>query len=279
MASVFYALSLPNIYKSEALLAPADSDQQGGLSGLSGQLGGLASLAGVNLGGGKTDKTALAIEILKSREFFAKFAAKHNILPDLMAAKGWNLSDNSVVYDKELYSFEKHEWVRKVKPPKKVAPTMQEAKVAMDKLISVEQNVENGTIKIVIEHYSPVVAKEWVSWIVEDLNAEMKNRDKLEAEESIKYLQQQVLKTNVAEHRALLYELIEEQSKTLMFAEVRDEYVFRVIDKAVIPELKSGPNRALIVFLGAMFGGIISLIICLFFGYKRAANNDKELMV
>lgn len=128
VASVFYALSLPNIYKSEALLAPADSEQQGGLSGLSGQLGGLASLAGVNLGGGKTDKTALAIEILKSREFFAKFAEKHNILPELLAVKEWNMPTNTVVYDDEIYASESGEWVREVKAPKKAKPSMQEAK-------------------------------------------------------------------------------------------------------------------------------------------------------
>ena len=50
VASVFYAISLPNVYKSEALLAPAEAQQQGGLGALAGQFGGLASLAGVNLG-------------------------------------------------------------------------------------------------------------------------------------------------------------------------------------------------------------------------------------
>ena len=50
VASVFYAINQPNIYKSEALLAPAEQDQQGGLGALAGQFGGLASLAGVNLG-------------------------------------------------------------------------------------------------------------------------------------------------------------------------------------------------------------------------------------
>ena len=42
VASVIYALSVPNQYKATALLAPAQSDG-GGLSGALGQLGGLAS--------------------------------------------------------------------------------------------------------------------------------------------------------------------------------------------------------------------------------------------
>jgi len=261
VASVFYALSLPNIYKSEALLAPADSDQQGGLSGLSGQLGGLASLAGVNLGGGKTDKTALAIEILKSREFFAKFAEKHNILPDLMAVKEWDMTTNTVVYDEEIYSSEEGKWVRKIKPPKKVEPSMQEAKREFGEHFSVVKVADNGLVNISVEHYSPYVAKKWVDWLVKDINAVMKFRDKEEAERSISYLQSQISKTNIVEQKTLLYQLIEEQAKTLMFAEVRDEYVFKTIDSALITELKFKPNRALIVLLGLLLGGMLSTIL------------------
>ncbi|MAD15230.1 MAG: LPS O-antigen length regulator [Alteromonadaceae bacterium] len=263
VASVVYALSLPNIYKSEALLAPADTDQQGGLSGLSGQLGGLASLAGVNLGGGKTDKTALAIEILKSREFFAKFAEKHNILPDLMAVKEWDRPTNTVVYDEEIYSSESGEWVREVKAPKKAKPTMQEAKKEFDALFAVEQNTENGMVLISIEHYSPQVVKQWIDWLVQDINSVMKMRDKEEAENSIQYLQSQVAQTNIVEQKTLLYQLIEEQAKTLMFAEVRKEYVFKTIDGAQVSEQKFMPKRPLIVIAGCLGGGILGSIFVL----------------
>ena len=55
VASVIYALSVPNQYKATALLAPAQSSG-GGLSGALGQLGGLASLAGVSIGGGESSE-------------------------------------------------------------------------------------------------------------------------------------------------------------------------------------------------------------------------------
>jgi uncharacterized protein involved in exopolysaccharide biosynthesis len=263
IASVFYALSLPNIYKSEALLAPAQSEQQGGLGALSGQFGGLASLAGINLGGGKSDKTALAIEILKSREFFARFVEKHNILPDLMAAKEWNLSTNSVTYDAEIYLPTNDEWLRQVDPPKQAKPSMQEAKKVFDELFSVAKDKESGMVKIIVEHYSPYVAKQWVDWLTQDINLNMKSRDKQEAEKSITYLQTQIDKTTIFEHKTLLFQLIEEQTKTLMFAEVRDEYVFKTIDTALVPELKAKPKRALIVVLAVLLGGILSAIIVL----------------
>ncbi|MEZ5505241.1 MAG: Wzz/FepE/Etk N-terminal domain-containing protein [Gammaproteobacteria bacterium] len=65
-AGVAYAFYLPNVYTASALLAPT-SDETG--SRVSGQLAGLASLAGVNLGSGSFNKTAIAKEVLQSRAF------------------------------------------------------------------------------------------------------------------------------------------------------------------------------------------------------------------
>ena len=64
VGSVFYALSLPNQYKATVLLAPAKSDR-GGLSSSLGQLGGLASFAGVSIKGESSD-SQIAQEIMKS---------------------------------------------------------------------------------------------------------------------------------------------------------------------------------------------------------------------
>ncbi len=262
VASIFYALSLPNIYKSEVLLAPADSSQQGGLGSL-GQLGGLASLAGVSLGGGQTDKTSLALEILKSREFFANFVTKYQILPDLMAIERFEPSTTKVVYNKELYLESENKWIRDVEPPKKPEPSLQEAKKEFQSILSIATDKDTGMVTLSIEHQSPYVARDWVEWLANEINLVMKNRDKQEAETSISYLQSQIAQTNVVEQKTLLFQLIEEQAKTLMFAEVRDEYIFKTIDPALVPEVKAKPKRALLVVLGIMLGGLISIFAVL----------------
>ena len=68
IAAISLSLIMPNIYKSEVLLMPAQSEDSNSLGGLNSQLGGLASIAGVELGGGQ-DKTVYALEVMKSREF------------------------------------------------------------------------------------------------------------------------------------------------------------------------------------------------------------------
>lgn len=265
VAAVFYAVNQPNIYKSEALLAPAQQDKAGGLGALGGQLGGLASLAGVNLGsGGGANKTQMALEVLKSRKFTSEFIQAHQILPDIMAVQSWSRDTNQITYDKNLYNKDENKWMREAKAPFKAEPSMQEAYKVFSKLLKANVEPESGLITISIEHQSPYIAKQWVTWLIEDINLEMKTRDVNEANKSTDFLMTQLENTRIADIRIVLYKLVEEQAKTIMFANVRDEYVFKTIDPAIIPEQKFKPKRALVcifgVLIGAMFGVIIVLV-------------------
>jgi len=274
VASVFYAISLPNVYKSEALLAAAEQEQSGGLGALAGQFGGLASLAGVNLGGsGTANKTQLALEVLKSRQFIFNFIKKHNILPDLMAVKSWNQVDNSIEYNEEIYNEQEKKWLREVNAPFKPEPSMQEAFKKFSQIITADMSKESGMITISIEHVSPVIAQRWVNWLIQDINTVMKSRDVEEANKSTKFLTEQLEQTKIADIRTILYKLIEEQTKTIMFANVRDEYVFKTIDPALVPEQKFKPKRALICILGFLFGGILSVLIVLARNFLKKAND------
>ncbi|WP_338365352.1 Wzz/FepE/Etk N-terminal domain-containing protein [uncultured Pseudoalteromonas sp.] len=262
IASVFYALEKPNVYKSEALLAAAEQEQSGGLGALAGQFGGLASLAGVNLSGSATaSKTQLALEVLKSRQFTSEFIKKHNILPNLMAVKSWNPLDNSIEYDEEIYNNTDKKWIREVKAPFKPEPSMQEAYEEFSQLITANMNKESGMITISIEHVSPVIAQQWVNWLIQDINSVMKSRDVEEASKSTEFLTKQLEQTKIADIRTVLYKLIEEQTKTIMFANVRDEYVFKTIDPALVPEKKFKPSRALICIFGFLLGGFLGVVI------------------
>lgn len=274
VGAVVFAIKQPNIYKSEALLAPASEEQGGGLSTLASQFGGLASLAGVNLGGkGGIDKTELAIEVLKSRQFTSEFIQKHNILADLMAAEKWDRDTDKIIYDPELYNEQTNTWVREVKAPFKPEPSMQEAYKVFSKIIVLNRDVESGMVTISVEHLSPTAALQWVTWLIQDINKVMKDRDVAEAHRSTEFLNKQIALTNVADIKTVLYKLIEEQAKTIMFAEVRDEYVFKTIDPALAPEEKAKPNRALISLFGTLLGGILGMILVLGIHFVRNDDN------
>lgn len=97
----------------------------------------------------------------------------------------------------------------------------------------------------------------------------MKHWDVQKEERSTQFLNKQIELTNVADIKAILYKLVEEQAKTIMFAEVRDEYVFKTIDPALAPEEKAKPKRALICVLGTMLGGMLGVMFVLIRHFAR----------
>ena len=261
--SVIVALNVPNLYKSEALIMSADTDGDGGLAGLTDKLGGLAGLAGVNLNSGGGNKVQLALEVMQSRRFLTEFIDKHGILIEVMAAESWSLARNQLILDEDIYDDTSKTWVREVRAPYVAKPSLLEAYKEFRKLLQINENPDTGMITISIEYYSPYLAKSWVELLISDINEEMKERDVEEAVKSTSYLTGQLDTTNIADIRSILYSLVEEQARTIMFANVRDEYIFKTVDPAIVPEEKSKPSRALICIIGVLLGFLFSSVVVL----------------
>ncbi|ELY3407858.1 LPS O-antigen length regulator [Vibrio parahaemolyticus] len=278
IGTVLYALSLPNIYKSDALLAPAESSSSGGLSKMAGQLGGLAALAGVNLGANESSQTDLAVQVMKSRQFAEAFINKHDLLVPLMAAKDWDLANNKLIFDENIYNLNKGEWLREPKGLRGATPTEQEAfEVFSKEVLNISQDKDSGLYTVSAKHYSPYIAQQWVNWLIEDINKVMRERTIAETSQNLAYLNTQLQKTAVADMQSTFYKLIEEQTKSLMLAEVQEEFVFRVVDPAVVPELKDGPKRALICVLGTLLGALFGLAIVLVqFAFRKEGIDNLE---
>ncbi|EJG2226709.1 Wzz/FepE/Etk N-terminal domain-containing protein [Vibrio parahaemolyticus] len=264
-SSVLYALSLPNIYKADTLLAPAENSRGGGLSQMAGQLGGLAALAGVNFGSSETSQTDLAVQVMMSRQFIESYINKHDLLVPLMAVKDWDINSNKLIIDDEIYNAENKKWLRKPVGLRGAKPSEQEAYEKFKEKLTINLDKDSGLYTVSIKYYSPFIAQEWVTWLVTDINDVMRKRTIAESTQNLSYLNTQLQKTAVADMQSTFYKLIEEQTKSLMLAEVQDEFIFKTVDPAVVPEVKVEPRRTLICLLGAfvgiIFGSFISIII------------------
>jgi len=137
--------------------------------------------------------------------------------------------------------------------------------------ISVSQDKTTGLISLSVEHFSPHVAKKWVDTLVKAINEHIKKQDREEAAKSIAYLNKKIKETNIADMQSVFYQLVEEQTKTLMLAEVSDEYVLKTLSPAKVAEERAKPKRALICVLGTMLGGILAVIVLFskYFSNKR----------
>jgi uncharacterized protein involved in exopolysaccharide biosynthesis len=276
ICAVLYALSLPNIYESKALLAPKGESGAGGLAGLARQYGGLASLAGINIGGGgESSKSMMAQQKIQSLDFFTRHLYGKIVL-DLMAVDHWDASSGALVYDPDFYDVKSRAWVREASYPRQAKPSAQEAHKAFLEVLSLSEDKKTSLVTIAIKHQSPVVAQAWVELIISAVTEELRGSDVEEAQGSIAFLEQQRTQTALVSLDEVFAQLIEEQTKTIMLANVSKDYVFNVIDPAVVPELKSEPKRALICILGTLLGGMLGILLVLVrhYAFGKAVSVD-----
>ncbi|GAK19377.1 LOW QUALITY PROTEIN: lipopolysaccharide biosynthesis [Vibrio sp. JCM 19053] len=260
--ALLYSLTLPDVYKSEALLAPADNANGGGLSKMASQLGGLAAIAGINIGNNESSQMELSLQVLKSRKFVSSFINKHELLVPLMAAKGWNLPEDELIFDESIYDVKFGEWLREPKGLRGSKPSDQEAyDFFVDAVLNITQDKASGLYNLSVKYYSPYIAKQWVDWLIEDINHVMRERTIKEATKKTLIIHN-LKKTAVADMQNTFYKLIEEQTKSLMLAEVQEEFVFKVVDPSVVPEVKYEPKRYLICFFRLIVWGAFGLDSC-----------------
>jgi len=271
--SVGYALSLPNIYTAEAVMAP--KAEGSGLSGLAGQFGGLAGLAGISLGGGEASKTQIALETLKSRSFFAEYMYE-DVLVALMAAEGWDRESGELIIDDDIYDPSAQQWIRDVQAPFKKQPSVQEAyEVFISDHLVVTEDKQTGFVGLAVKHYSPNLARDWVLAILRGIETSIREKEVGEAERSIVFLKAESAENSLISLNEVFASLIEEQTKKIVLANASEEFVFEVIETPVAAELKSEPKRSLICILGTLLFGMLSVLYVLI---KHYAFENVELV-
>ena len=260
VVSVLYALSLANEYKASAVVSPATSGGSS-LGSMAGQLGGLASLAGINIGSGESNETQEAMEIMQSWGFMEAFIQTHDLAVPVYAAVGWDKGANSLKLDDDLYDAASTGWlIEDDESGENRAPSSWELYEAFNKRVAVSQDKKSGLINISVEYYSPQIAKQWVDLFISTINEYMRARKLEQVNRNIEYLTIQIEKTAIAEMREVFYQLIEEQTKSKMLAEASPEYAFVTVSRAMVPEEKSKPKRALVCILGTLLGGMLSVL-------------------
>ncbi len=250
------SLTMPNIYRAETLLAPMGGEEsKGGLSSMLGGLGGIASLAGVSLGGSSSIEESIAV--LKSREFIWDFVKDEKLMP-ILFADDWDA--------------DKKQWIAEEQEDQ---PSLWDAwrLLVEDGILAVNVDKDSGLVRLSIDWEDPELAKAWVAKLVTRINAYLREKAILQSEEKLKYLNDVLAETQIAENRQALFELISTEQKQAMLANTQKDYVFRVIDPAVIPDKKIKPKRSIIVILTAFVVGFLAIV---FVFIQEALKKRKE---
>jgi LPS O-antigen subunit length determinant protein (WzzB/FepE family) len=272
---VIYSLTLPNIYESKALLTPANSSSS--ISQSLRNASGLAGLAGISLLPSpqiENQNYFQAIQKLNSLSFFEDNILPNIFLPNLMALESWDFSSNTLNYNENIFNKTNDEWVRDYAYPFKQVPSAQESfEVFMNNHFSLNVDEKKGFVFLAIKHQSPFIAEKWADLIVHEVNAFYRQKDKSESERAVRYLNEQIVLTNLSEVKDVISNLLQEETKKLTLIEANKYYVFNYIDPPVVMEIKSEPRRSVICIIFALFGAMIGsfyvLIRHYFFRVKK----------
>ena len=254
--TVFYVLSLPNIYRSEALLVQNSTiNNNNNLSKYSG----LASLAGVDVQTGNSENNvAIALELVKSLNFFESLTKNYDILVPLLASKSWDPLTSTFAINDKVYNEKNQTWNSENPLIIDSNPSIQIAHKIFLEIMFIDVDKDTGFIKISIEHISPFIAKEWVSNIVDQLNKIVRKEKKDRAEDSIYFLTEELKKTTSNEIKTAINNVMTGEYEKLMLVNAFPDYVFRYISYPYVPEKKIKPTRSIICIIAFLLSSILS---------------------
>lgn len=246
LAAVLWAFLARPVFESEATIAVESGSTTGQSAPLA--LGGLASLAGLSLGG--ESRTAEIIATLMARGTAVDFISREHIASILLGAR-WDANSKT--------------WV----PPRGTRPinAAYAYEVWHGRVLHISQNLQTNLVTVQVDWYDPNLAAQWNADFLKFADTRLRDEALREGEASIAYLNSQLSLTRDVEVRLSIANLLEQQLKTETLAKVRAWYALRVIDPPAVPIRKSKPNRALICVLGLILSGaavfLSALAVCL----------------
>jgi uncharacterized protein involved in exopolysaccharide biosynthesis len=233
-----YALFATQIYRSQASVQIRDENR----AGLASQVGTLAALAGISVGS-RDQNRELALAALKSRAVIQRMIKEEKLLP-VLYADDWNAT--------------KMRW-QTGNPP----TPWKAYGLFTDKVLSVSEDRKSGIVTIAVEWRDPHLAAAWVESLIARVNTFVNDTTVREAEQNLKFLDQQAQTASVVELRKTIFSMMESEIKRLMVARNSETAPLRVVDPAVVPERSIRPKRGLIVILGILSGGLLGGMIVL----------------
>lgn len=248
------ALLMPRVYRAEVVAVTTENGSSNPLSRIAGQFGGLAALGGVNLPSETNRNETLAL--LRSKEFATRIIEEEGLMPVLFARR-WNAAT--------------HQW-RATNPAD--VPTLSDAWELFDKRIrTVIDDRDRGLVTLRIELHDRKLAADLANKMVAELNEALRQRKLHELDDSIRYLQQESVKTTLLPLRDVMASVMETQVSERMLATARKDYALRVVDPATISDARRyvQPKPLLVGALGFVLGAMLGFATWLTRSYRRRA--------
>ena len=216
------------------MVSSLDSSSQTSLIG-----GLLGSSSEMNLSSGQVTKEE-ALAILTSRKFLENFVEERQLLKVLFP-KSWDSENKVWVVDREDI------------------PQNSDGFELLSSALDI--SFDRSLISVEFIHGKKDIVAYILNDLIDEVNSFIRIQSITASDKNINFLKNEIANTQLAGSQEMLYRLVETEIQSIMLANTRQDYAFKIIDPAVEPLHPAGPNRKLIVIVGTLLGFILTIFL------------------
>ena len=260
-------------YTVSVTLRPTEEQSSAG-----GNLGGLASLAGVQLPSGGATEFITFQAMLKSQEVASRLFADENLIQRLFVGE-WDESRKSFLQPipSTLGNVK-----RLLKPlltgegqGAYIAPNAARLAKTLAEDLSVSEDKTSGMLKLSMESAKPKLASDLMLALIRETDGFLKERFVISGSDALQFYQQKISKARSREHREALAKLIATEEQKLMLATREGPFVVEIMmgpDQSLRP---TSPKSSLVLALGLVLGLFLGAAVVLL--RKAFGGNEKKV--
>jgi uncharacterized protein involved in exopolysaccharide biosynthesis len=201
-----------------------------------------------------------AIAMITTRRFITKYITDNNLMPVLFE-DDWD----STTGDWKVTEDGTH-------------PTLLEGyEDFIDDVLDVSTDDETSLTTVSAQWTDAKLAAHWANDIVAQVNEIMRQRAIDEATKALEYLNKTLRVTTAVELKQSIYELVKVQKAEIVAANIHNEYAFKIIDPAVVPEEPAIPYLEYILpSVGLIIGLFLGITLALLLNLISSARKRRE---
>jgi uncharacterized protein involved in exopolysaccharide biosynthesis len=263
LISAFFAVTREPVYQSVALLAPVKDENMQLGSAVSGLIGQVAGLTGMNLGGTNVNES---VAILQARDFSLRFMHEHGV-DRYLYPRQWDERSNSwkprspsgVLTFLAALGIP----VQADKGNQPPGPPADDLLLRFDDLRSAVIDRRTEFVKLSVKGPTPEIAQEWARAMIREVNDQLRAQALADSRRAVELLTKRVESDQLQSVHMAAASLLEGQLRREIGTESRAEFALKVLDPPSLPGQRFYPKRSRMVMTGAAAGFFLGTLYVL----------------
>jgi LPS O-antigen subunit length determinant protein (WzzB/FepE family) len=257
-AGSLYLRNLSSKYSVSILLAPVQEEQS---TPNFGNLGGLASLAGISLPSGSASDFAKYEIMLKTQEISTLVFKEQNLIQELFSNE-WDENQQIFREPKQNRKTLLRNYVKELltgRPPKEYTePNPAKLTEFIDKKIRISLDKKTQYLNLSAENSNPELLTKLLVSMIKNTDELFKKKFIKQANDAVQFYQIKISKARSQEHREILATLIAKEERKLLLATREGPFVAEILTGPNTSLYPTSPKASLILALSILLGGFLS---------------------